>query len=114
MFSSTAFAEWTYLGTDFGGNDFLIDYDRIKKNNGFEYYWTLTNFLEPDNTGNLSAQMYSKGDCKLLKVQTLSYVFYKQEMGKGDGETISPTKIEWVYPVPNSPSESFLNEVCKQ
>ena len=63
MFSSTSFAEWTKVGESVKGNTFYVDFERIRKHGGYVYWWDLSDLLEPDKYGGLSAKMYNQGDC---------------------------------------------------
>ena len=46
--SSPSYAEWKNVGTIGGGGDtFYIDLERIRKVDGFVYYWVLTDYLMP-------------------------------------------------------------------
>ncbi len=114
MFSSTAFAEWTKVSTDVDENDYYVDFDRIRKNDGFIYYWSLTNYLEPTSFGDLSTSRYSIGDCKSFRLQILSFISYKQAMGKGIGRDPYTPTSEWDYPIPGTSTEKVLNSVCDQ
>ena len=112
MFTSVSFAEWTLVSTGVDGDEFFVDFDRIRKNDGFIYYWVLTNRLEPTKNGTLSTQEYNKADCKLFRIQNLSFSFYKLQ--NADGEGITDTTVQdWNYPQPNSVYEILLNSVCK-
>ena len=37
--ASPVFAEWTKVIEDGNGNTFYIDFDTVKENNGYFYYW---------------------------------------------------------------------------
>jgi hypothetical protein len=113
MFSSSSYAEWTKVGENIKAT-FYVDYERIRKNDGYVYWWDLTDFLKPTSQGHLSAKTYSQGDCKLFRVKFLSYVHHKQPMGGGTGDSNSPKNPEWKYPPPNSIAEITLKQVCNR
>ena len=112
MFTSVSFAEWTLVSTSVVGDENFVDFDRVRKNDGLVYFWMLTNLLEPDQSGILSTQEYSKVDCKLFRSLSLSRTYYKLQNADGDGET-STLVQDWFYPKPNTTYESILNSVCK-
>ena len=56
--------------------------------------------------------IYRQGDCKLFRFKYLSYVFHKEPMGGGSGETINKLDKEWNYPSPESSFETVLKSVC--
>jgi len=113
MFSSTSYAEWTKVGANVHGDTFYVDFERIRKHGGYVYYWRLVDYLKPDKWGDLSAQMYVQGDCKLLRSKTLAWSTYTRPMGRGDHSTfINKPNKNWTYPHPNSVGEKILNRVC--
>ena len=98
------------------GSTFYVDFDRIRKHDGYVYYWELRNSLKPSPTGLLSGKVYSQVDCKLFRFKFLSYSFHKEPMGGGIGDTEKPVgeNGDWQYPTPNSSNEDILKQVCNQ
>jgi hypothetical protein len=113
MFSSTGFAGWTKVGESSGGT-FYVDFEKIRKVDGYVYYWTLTDNLKPTNTGTLSSKIYHQGDCKLFRYKYLSFSHHKEPMGGGTGKTSNPKNPDWRYPPPNSAMETILKSVCSR
>ena len=115
VFSSTSFADWTKVGSNSDGKTYYVDFERIRKHDGYVYWWELVDFLKPDKWGDLSSKAYTQGDCKLFRVKNLSFSFHKEPMGEGRGETATPTgkNKDWIYPTPNSSFEIVLKEVCE-
>ena len=113
MFSSASYAEWTKVSSSGNGaSTFYVDFERIRKVDGYVYYWVLNDLLKPE-LGDLSVKVYFQGDCKLFRVKRLSASFYTQPMGEGTPSTIiNKPKKEWVYPSPNSVYEGILKSVC--
>ena len=120
MFSSSSYAEWTKVSTGTGTNNsgsiFYVDFERIRKHDGYVYYWELEDYLKPDQFGMLSSKLYYQGDCKLFRYKILSYSFHKEPMGDGTGEVVEPTgdHTNWKYPPPNSAAEITLKSVCNR
>ncbi|MDA9185711.1 hypothetical protein N9O40_00135 [Planktomarina sp.] len=114
MIPSISFAEWTEVSTNTSGHTFYVDFERIRKHDGYVYFWRLRDNLKPDEFGDLSAKVYYEGDCKLFRFKTLSYSFHKEPMGGGTGDVQEPVKKGWKYPEPDSVSEIYLKEVCSQ
>jgi hypothetical protein len=114
MFSSPSYAEWERVGEGVNGDTYYIDFDRIRKVDGFVYYWVLTDYLKPNQYGDFSYQDYKQGDCKLFRSKRLSVSVYPQPMGKGTPSTLNEPDKEWDYPSPNSVNEYLLNKVCKR
>jgi hypothetical protein len=115
MFSSPSFSDWTKVDEDVKGNAFYVDFERIRKVDGYVYYWDLSDYLKPIKYGILSAKVYRKVDCKLFQFKDLIFSFHKEPMGRGSQESdydYSPKTPEWRYPSPNSSGESILKSVC--
>ena len=90
-----------------------VDLERIRKVDGFVYWWSLQDRFKRDQYGNLSAKIYYQGDCKLFRFKNVTLSFHKEPMGRGIGETITPPKTNsWLYPAPNTSGEASLNAVC--
>jgi hypothetical protein len=115
MFSTPSYAEWTQVSGDKEGNIFYVDFERIRKLDGYVYFWRLNDSLKP-RYGDLSSKVYNQGDCKLFRYKWLSVSFHKEHMGKGTGENeeITGKHKDWRYPPPNSGNETILKSVCGQ
>ena len=113
VISSSSYAKWTALSENNGSIN-GVDFERIKKQNGFVYYWELINHSKPFK-GISSGKMYNQGDCKQFRYKILSYYFYKEPMGIGEPNDIgSPKNPEWIYSPPNSVVENTLKKVCSR
>jgi len=66
MFSSPSYSEWTKIGENDAGDAFYVDFERIRKRDGFVYWWELADYLKPTKYGDLSGKAYVQGDCKLI------------------------------------------------
>ena len=113
LFPLPSFADWTEVAENDLGTLFYVDFDRIRKHDGYIYYWVLTDLLKPLQ-GNMSFSIYHQGDCKLFRHKPLSFSFYKQPMGRGAPVVQEPGKElqGWAYPLPDSANESILKSVC--
>ena len=113
IFSSPSYAEWTKVLED-EGDAFYVDFDRIRKHDGYVYFWVLTDYLKPTDQGHLSNEMYYQGDCKLFRSKILQFVFYTGNMGGGPPDVQEPLKKHqiWRYPSPYTPRELVLKYVC--
>ena len=89
-----------------------LDFRRIEKKDHFVYFWSLVDYVKPTEQGHLSSAVYSKGDCKLFRVQRLSYTHYKAPMGRDGGQISKLKKREWRNPAPVSLLEVKLKSVC--
>ena len=114
MFSSPSYAEWEIVAKDMDGNTFYVDFDRIRKVDGFVYFWELVDFVKPTQYGEFSFREYLQGDCKLFRFKVLTEVYYKQSMGRGTSSEHTQKNPKWHYPRPVSVVESILKKVCSR
>ena len=89
-----------------------MDLDRIRKNDGYVYLWSLADYLKPTKSGYMSDKAYREVDCEAFRYKNLTYIFYKQPMGEGEGNSETSRNQEWQYPPPESNIEIMLNFVC--
>lgn len=113
IFSSTSFSEWTKVDSSIKGDTFYVDLERIRKHDGFVYFWSLVDYIKPSKSGVLSGKVYHQSDCKLFRVKDLSFFSHKEPMGRGTGKSFTPPE-KWIYPVPESMREEVLKKVCSR
>ena len=115
FFSSPSYAGWTKLGENVDGDTYYIDYESIRKHDGFVYFWRLSDYLKPTKYGDLSSKVYRQVDCKLFRFKVLSDSYHTQPMGMGTPSTSSnkPDK-EWEYPFPASANHFTLKSICSR
>ena len=94
------------------GAIFYIETETVKKHDDFVYYWTMVDYLEPDKFGGLSAKSYEKVDCDSERYQRLTYVFYKENIGKGTPEYSDSYNKEWRHIIPGSINSFALDFAC--
>ena len=112
-FASPVFAEWTEVGEGVSGNTYYIDYDTVKENNGYVYYWELQDLLKPDSDGDLSYKMLNEVDCDIpRKYRILSEIWYAQPMASGSTSGSAKPSDEWIYPQPDSVGAIKVNAAC--
>ena len=112
VFSSPSYAGWTEVTENVSGDTFYVDFDRIRKHDGYVYYWELSDLLKPTKYGDLSNKAYTQVDCKLFRSKYLSMSSYKQPMGNGTPSSTFEPPAEWDYPLPSSGGEFILKSVC--
>mgnify|MGYP001175053101 CR=1 FL=1 len=112
MIPSTSFAKWTRVAENDLNTFFYVDFTRIRKNNGYIYFWVLLDYSKPTIMNSLSHQIYHELDCSIFRYKRLTGHSYKEQMGLGDIHHKLRPHTEWQYPPPTSPYEIILNEVC--
>ena len=58
MFSSPSYSKWTNVGKNVEGKTFYLDFGRIRKHDGYVYWWWLSDYLKPQGNGFLSGKVY--------------------------------------------------------
>jgi len=115
MFSSTSFAEWTKVSEDTKGNTYYVDFERIRKYDGYIHFWQLGNFLKSKENGTWSNTIYFKGDCRKNKLRVITVFEHNSPMGKEGGVLSSETtSLPWFQIPPNSTMEDVLKKVCSR
>ena len=112
IFASSSFSAWTRVAKTVNGDTFYVDYERIRKHDGYVSFWTLSNFLMPTTWGDFSTETYRQGDCKSFRLRSLKFVQYKQKMGQGFGDVYNPKNTKWNFPSPQSVNGTILKVVC--
>ena len=112
---SVSNAEWTKVSETVDGNILYVDFERIRKNGGYVYFWDLMDNAKPTKHGDLSSIAYRKADCNVFRYKYLKDSYYTEPMGRGSPSTSSnkPDK-DWSYPPPDSAIEAVLESVCSQ
>ena len=110
--SSPSYAKWEKVMRNSKAM-FYIDVERIRKVDGYVYWWNLVDYLKPTKNGTMSAQVYIQGDCKLFRERILNDSYYNEPMGRGEvaSSNNKPDK-DWQYPSPYSVPELILKKVC--
>jgi hypothetical protein len=109
--SLKSYGDWDFHSSSLQGETFFLQLNTVKKENDNVYFWYLKNYLMPNKFGDLSSIVYVKGDCSLNRLKYLSYIWFKEPMGKGAGER-SNKESEWEYPASDSVGIDLLNDAC--
>jgi hypothetical protein len=109
-FSTICFAEWKRFGYNYSGDTYYLDFDSIKRNVVYVYYWTLEDYQTPVE-GFLSAKFYNKGDCNMGRFISLKSIYYSQSMGDGTAQTYRDRN--WIDAAPGSVFDKIMKVVCE-
>ena len=113
FFYNSVFADWEKLGEVERGGEYFVEKDTIIKESGYIYFWKMVDYTKPFLDSNFySAKVYIKGDCKVKKIKTLTYVFYTGKKGTGESEQQESVNKHWKYPTPESIDYSLLKKLC--
>jgi len=111
LIALNSFGEWKFHSTSVKGEIFYLHTDTITRDEDYVYFWYLKNYLIPSKFGDLSSKVKVKGDCNNNRLKYLTYIWYKEPMGKGLGER-SDTESEWENQTTNSVGTELLNDAC--
>ena len=108
------------LEKDLGFEMNELDYDDYKQTNsiikesGYIYFWKMIDYSEPivESSNYYSVKVYIKGDCKIKRIKTLSYVFSTGRKGMGQSDQQESVNKNWKYPTPESIDYSLLKKLC--
>jgi len=111
-FSPPSHAEWKLIGHHLGVSDIYIDFERVRKKNGYYFVWVLYDhkFSKKDFSSIITLE---KLDCKSRRTKRLDGTLFSGRMGTGRviySEDSSENK--WEYSIPNSTGDRVLIEIC--
>ena len=108
-----SYAEWKYLIKTSRGDSHYIDFNSLKREGDYIYFWSLRDYAKMDKWGDLSSKKYLKVDCKNFKFKFLSDSYHNRQMGKGLPVTVStkPDK-NWTNINSNSVIAFVFQTVC--
>ena len=110
--SFNSYGEWIEVSKGATtGNTTYIEVDRIREENGYVYFWILQDLVIPNDWGDMSIKAYWQGECGVIRMKSLSTIFYSQPMGEGTSESDNSPK-EWEYLSPDSTGEAMLDYAC--
>ena len=104
-------AEWTKVVKNDNGNTVFVDFERIRKKNGYIFFWSLIDRQNANHLGYLSTQVDRQADCKMTRYTILKYTFHEKRMGNESGTSIDSIKPNWEFPSPSSEEELLLSVI---
>ena len=110
IFPPTSFSDWTKVSENDNGK-FYVDFDRIKKVDGYVYWWELGDFKKKYVEEFRSYIVNVQGDCKLSRYKFIYMETYSSQMGKGD-MLKKGSEYHWRYPIPKTSTKGILKSVC--
>jgi len=111
VISSTSFGEWKFHSSSIKGDVFHLHTNSITRDKSYVYFWYMKSYLFPNKFGDFSSKVKVKGDCSNNRLKYLTYVWYKEPMGKGPGER-SDNESQWENPPLQSIGMKLLHDVC--
>ena len=109
--SSTSSGEWTKFGVRSNGDTLYVNFNTIKKEDGFVIFTALQDNLRRQKSGAMSGIVLAKGDCDKLRWKVLRMTSYKKPMGEDVKEVIEE-ESPWFDLTPNSYQGKMVQKVC--
>jgi len=112
MISFNSFGEWVEVSN---GNDgtYHIDFDTLKIVDDSAYVWSMRDMYSPNEYGVSSMAVFREEGCEMLRTKNLTFVFYAQNMGKGEVVTsTNDTNSEWEFNPPGSIGRDTSQLIC--
>ena len=80
----------------------------------YTYAWLLVNYLEPDQSGNMSEVHYIKVHCSDSVYRTLKILRYGGPMGLGNvADSFVPSNsLDWSYAKSGTAREAVIKNIC--
>lgn len=116
VMSPSTSAGWSEVTKSASGDTvYYVDFERIRKRDGYVYYWELVDYLEPTAYGqHLSNRVFYEADCGApRKERALTRDYYTQAMGQGTPKKTDDEARDWQFPPPNSVMETIIESVCE-
>ena len=111
FFSFNSYGEWTLHAESSSGEKYYIDFETIRKDSGYVYFWELQEKTKRDNYGQKGLAGYYQADCGIFRSKRWTIVSYSKSMGTGVREEFN-YEPDWLSAPPGSIRESSLNLVC--
>ena len=107
-------AEWKLVGSSVSPvRNYYVDFERIRKGDGYVFYWEMVDYKKPNNFGDLSTISLKQVDCRLLKYKFIKDMYFIQNRGQGkiSHSSDKPDK-KWSFVNPKSIGEIVLKKIC--
>ena len=117
LITTNAYAEWTYLSKNEGGDIWFYDKSSVKRNGNKVKVWTYLNFASYDKLADYlnisSMRSLQEIDCVNETLRTLSFQTFTEKDLNGDVINVPITDQTTTYIPPDSPNADLMKLVCK-
>jgi hypothetical protein len=91
--------------------EYYVDYQTVKKEGDYVYFWELVNFSKPDSIKSVKGRI--KLDCESSRILRLKRIFYSQPMGKGVPTNNLNPNLKWEDLSPDSAYATVAKNLCE-
>jgi hypothetical protein len=113
IFSSPSYAEWTKVHRDDYARTYYVDFERIRRDGVFVYWWDLGESPIKGSSGNRSNKSYNIGNCREFTFKFLSSSTYKLPSGAGIGVHNNTPDKKWRRITKGHHKEYILKALCQ-
>jgi len=108
------FAGWSEVARNIDFTRYFVDFGKMQLVEPYTYAWLLVNYLEPNQSGEMSEVQYIKVHCGDNVFRTLKILQYGGPMGLGNvTESFVPANsLDWVYAKSGTAREAVIKNIC--
>ena len=114
LFLNPCFAGWSEVARNIDFTRYFLDFSKMQVVEPYTYAWLLVNYLEPDQSGNMSEVHYIKVHCGDSVFRTLKILRYGGPMGLGNvADSFVPSNsLDWSYAKSGTAREAVIKNIC--
>ena len=112
MICSQVFAEWTLISTRSDGVKTYVDFKNMNISKNYLYVWDLRDEVKPFDGKYLSSSILYQVDCTIPRSKTITYVWFKGNMGRKIAKQEDSVNKDWKYPAPTTLMFKVLKSAC--
>ena len=113
IISAPAYADWIKLASSTDG-DMYIESNSIRKNGNFVLFWSLQDYKQKNELGDLSIKLKQEINCKEETIKIISLVSYSRNMGLGNVNLSGNASREITHIPPGTLNEEIYKFVCNK
>ena len=108
------FGAWSEVARNIENTRYFLDFGKMQRVEPYTYAWLLVNYLEPDQSGDMSEVHYIKVHCGDVVYRTLKVLRFGGPMGLGNvTENFVPSNsLDWVPPKEGTAREAVITNAC--
>ena len=113
IISIPAYADWIKLASSTDG-DMYIESNSIRKNGNSVLFWSLQDYKQKNELGDLSMKLKQEINCKEETIKIISIVSYSKNMGLGNVNLSGNASREITHIPPGTLNEEIYKFVCNK
>ena len=110
----SCFGAWSEVARNIDNTRYFLDFGKMQMVVPYTYAWLLVNYLEPNQSGDMSEVHYIKVHCQDAVFRTLKVLRYGGPMGLGNvtENFIPPNSLDWTYAKEGTAREAVIKNIC--